>query len=120
MLPGFGAVHCSYCFPRLSDIIRKLQTSGHTEYGHGKYVDPDFIVARVLCGQSLFQQEHDKINLVPKFTYELSLPARAERLLWRFPFVDLDEFNFNISLIQTWALCDTVITHDKYQIRAFD
>jgi hypothetical protein len=83
---GFGAVHGSYCFPRVRDIIRKLQTAAHIEYGHGKYVDPHFIVASVLCGRSLFDSARDRFDLVPKSSYELNLPPSAERLLWRFPF----------------------------------
>jgi hypothetical protein len=120
IFPGFGAVHCSYCFPRVKDIIRKLQTSAHTEYGHGKYINPNFIVANVLCGRSLFHPQRDRFDLVPKSSYELNLPPSADRLLWRFPFTDLDDFNFSSSLIRSWAFCEIDLTKDDYVMYPFD
>jgi hypothetical protein len=120
MFPGFGAVHCSYCFPRVKDIIRKLQTSAHIEYGHGKYINPNFIIAKVLCGQSLFAHHSDRFSLVPKSAYELNLPPSAERLLWRFPFTDLNDFILNISLIRKWALCDSILIDHNHVTHPFD
>jgi hypothetical protein len=120
MFPGVGAIHCSYCFPRVKDIIRKLQTSAHIEYGHGMYIHPNFIIAKVLCGQSLFAHRNDRLSLVPKSSYELNLPPGSGRLLWRFPFIDLDDRNLNICLIRTWALCDSVLIDHNYVICPFE
>jgi hypothetical protein len=120
LFPGFGAVHCSYCFPRVRDIIRKLQTSAHIEYGRGKYVDPHFIVANVLCGRSLFHSDRDQFHLVPKSSYELNLSQSAEKLLWRFPFTDLNDFNLNPSLIRNMAGCDLNLTKNNTFTYAFD
>jgi hypothetical protein len=116
----YVALHLFYVLQRENVNIRKLQTSAHIEYGHGKYINPNYIIAKVLCGQSLFAHHLDRISLVPKSSYELDLPPSAERLLWRFPFTDLNDFPLNISLIRTWARCDSIVIDRDHVTHPFD
>jgi hypothetical protein len=61
-----GALHPSYCAPRLNEAIRKLQNSAHIEDSHGKYIDAPLIIAQFWCGQSLVASDKDYLNLFPK------------------------------------------------------
>jgi len=45
--------HCSFCFPRLSDVISKLRSFSHTEYATDEFTNASYIVARVLCGKGV-------------------------------------------------------------------
>jgi hypothetical protein len=47
-------------------------------------------------------------------------PPSAQRLLWRFPFTDREDFNFSISLIRKWAFCNHVRMNGNDLIRPFD
>ncbi|OHS94852.1 hypothetical protein TRFO_10765 [Tritrichomonas foetus] len=50
------AIHCSYCFPDLLEIKRKLNSFSHTEYSRRPYTIPEYIYSRVLCGDDLFMR----------------------------------------------------------------
>jgi beta-1,4-mannosyl-glycoprotein beta-1,4-N-acetylglucosaminyltransferase len=108
VLPGFNAVHCSYCSGSLREIIRKLKTFSHTEYSSGKWVDPNFIIARVLCRMALSDRS-DRFNLMEMNRHELDLPPQAEFMGWRLPFADLNEIDLNISEIRRMAPCNPLL-----------
>jgi hypothetical protein len=102
----FGAVHCSYCFGSIREIIRKLETFPHTEFSSNIYVDPHYILARVACGHSLFEPDGRGFKYVPELDLnELDLPPAAEFMKWRLPFVDLHTMNLNITRVMSLALC---------------
>jgi hypothetical protein len=105
VLPGFHAVHCSYCFGSIREIVRKLETFPHFEYSHGKYVDPNYILARVACGQSLFETKGGIFDLRPVNTHELDLPPAARFMGWRLPFTDLDKVEIHLTQVYAWADC---------------
>jgi beta-1,4-mannosyl-glycoprotein beta-1,4-N-acetylglucosaminyltransferase len=106
VVPGFTAVHCSYCFGTVRQIIFKLQTFSHTELSGGMYVDPDFIVARAACGDSLFAQTNGSFQLIDLDLNELNLPPDAEFMKWRLPFVDLHTMDLDVDKIKRLAFCN--------------
>jgi beta-1,4-mannosyl-glycoprotein beta-1,4-N-acetylglucosaminyltransferase len=115
VVPGFNAVHCSYCFGTVREIIRKLETFPHYEYSAGKYVDPHYIIARVACGLSLFEEKGGVFKVREKDLNELDLPRVAEFMGWRLPFTDLHTMNLNITKIRRLAKCrpDLVVIDGK-------
>jgi beta-1,4-mannosyl-glycoprotein beta-1,4-N-acetylglucosaminyltransferase len=102
VLRGFKGVHCSYCFGHLKEVIRKLETFPHWEYSSGRFVDPNYIYAKVACGESLFPGSV-KFKQVEYRTHELDLPVEADHLAWRMPFKDLHLFNLNVTAIEDWG-----------------
>jgi beta-1,4-mannosyl-glycoprotein beta-1,4-N-acetylglucosaminyltransferase len=104
VLPGIGGNHISYCFGYLSEIIRKLETFPHVEYSAGKYVDPNYIYARVACGQSLFEKRK-RFETIDYHTHELDIPPEADHMSYRMPFKDLGDFPMNERKIRRWAVC---------------
>ena len=52
-----GCWHCSYCFPRITDVINKLETFSHVEYNQLPYKDPGHIVAKTRAGVDLFDRD---------------------------------------------------------------
>jgi hypothetical protein len=104
VLPGITGNHISYCFGYLREIIRKLETFPHFEYSAGKYVDPNYIYARVACAQSLFERG-SQFQTVGYDTHELDLPPEADHMPFRMPFKDLGDFPMNETAIRTWAVC---------------
>jgi hypothetical protein len=105
-LPGFTVEHCSYCFGSVQKIIRKLQDFAHTEFSSGKFVDPHHVLARLLCGQHIFDHR-PPLALRDMGKHELDLPPQGRFYGWRLPFTDLDEMNLNISEIQQRTECRT-------------
>jgi hypothetical protein len=108
--PGIAGVHCGYCFNSVKGIIDKLQTFAHTEYSHGRWVDPVHIVARVACGMSLFNSRRDDIYLTPPNPRFLDIPPDMNSLLWRMPFKDLPELRLDPGLVRTRAQCTPNLT----------
>jgi hypothetical protein len=117
---GFHAIHCSYCFGSISQIIHKLETFSHTEFSKGKWVDPNYILGNVLCGRSLFNPTKHVYLLRNRTSYELSLPPDADWLWWRLPFNDLDKVNINIDKVRKWATCNPNIEVVNGGIQAFE
>jgi hypothetical protein len=80
--PIIAGVHYSYCFNTVKAIIHKLQTFSHTEYSHGHWIDPVFIVSKVACGISLFDSNQNAIYLAPPNSRFLQLTPDMDWLLW--------------------------------------
>jgi hypothetical protein len=102
----YSVTHCSYCFPRVRDIIFKLETFPHLEFSSGQYVDPNYIVGRVVCGYSLFDPSPNIIFAVDVEPSELDLPPEAAHMRWRLPFIDLAEIGVDLARVRSMALCD--------------
>jgi hypothetical protein len=105
IFPVISGVHCSYCFNSVNEIIHKLETFGHTEYSYGHWVNPVFIVSKVACGISLFDDRRDAIYLAPPDRRFLNLPPEMEWLLWRMPFMDLPELRLDARAVLGRAEC---------------
>jgi hypothetical protein len=110
VVKGFTAVHCSYCFGSIREIVRKLETFPHWEYSSGKYVKPEYILAQVACGKSLFEKKGGAFDLRAMDTNELDLPHAARFMGWRLPFTDLDKVDLNITEVYQWAPCQLNLT----------
>jgi hypothetical protein len=113
-LPGLTALHCSYCFGRVKDIIRKFRTASHTGLSKGLRVDPNYIVARAACQQKPFGGDR-QIELRDRDAdlFGLDLPPEAEPLLWKLPFADLDEVGLDLERVKAMAKCPLNITDGK-------
>ncbi|RSL97130.1 hypothetical protein CDV31_013198 [Fusarium ambrosium] len=60
-----SAWHCSSCFPKVNDVVNKIQSFSHTEYNKPQFVDRSEIVRRVRQGLDLFDRESEKYHHVP-------------------------------------------------------
>ncbi|KAL8400578.1 hypothetical protein RB594_000830 [Gaeumannomyces avenae] len=66
-----AAWHCSYCFPTVAEIVKKITSFSHTEMDRPEFKDPVKIVERVRNGRDMFERsnctrvEHNKD--VPEF-----------------------------------------------------
>jgi hypothetical protein len=118
-LPGFTAIHCSYCYGSIREIIRKLETFPHTEYSGGQWVDPNYILAKVVCGRSMFKK-HDAFDLREMKRYELDLPPQAEFMGWRLPFMDLDKVELNASEIRRMAPCEPLLKFASGKLTGYE
>lgn len=54
--------HCSFCFPTVSEVIRKLKSFAHTEFSTGDFLNASYIAARVLCGKGIVPMPHPEHN----------------------------------------------------------
>jgi hypothetical protein len=98
----FGAVHCSYCFGSISEIIRKLETFPHTEFSYGRFVDPNYIYACVACAKSMFRGRFKVVDYDPQ---EMDYPPSADYMSWRMPFKDMGTLPLNPERIRHFATC---------------
>jgi hypothetical protein len=101
-LKEFGAVHCSYCFGSISEIIRKLETFSHTEFSYGRFVDPNYIYACVACAKSMFKGQLEVVDYDPQ---EIDYPPSADHMSWRMPFKDMGTLPLNPERIHHFATC---------------
>jgi hypothetical protein len=120
VVPGFTAVHCSYCFGSVSEIIRKLQTFPHVEYSAGKYVNPNYILGRVACGLSLFEREGDVCDLREMDARELDLPPQANFFAWKLPFTDLETLEFNLTEVRKWGKCNPTLKVVNGRVQTYE
>lgn len=52
-----GCWHCSYCFPRIADVIRKIESFSHAEYDRMTFKNPAHIVEVTKGGLDIFDRE---------------------------------------------------------------
>ena len=74
--------HCSYCFPSLLDFIYKFKTFSHVEYAKEPYINPSFILAKIISRHSFFSTEnlfYNSVNYLKSI-----LPSDDERLKYLF------------------------------------
>jgi hypothetical protein len=95
-------IHCSYCFPRVNDIIRKLISFPHIEYSAGEFIDPNRIYPIVSCGRHM--GTGGQLKLVDFQSYGFDIPEGThDWLKSRMPFTDLDQINWNRSSLNRYA-----------------
>jgi hypothetical protein len=77
--PVFTLVHCTYCFPDLQSVTRKLESFCHHEYAAEPFVNPNYILAAVKCGKGLIPAQ---ANLIAPYTGDIDeiLPFRHPEL----------------------------------------
>jgi hypothetical protein len=77
--PVFALVHCTYCFPDLETVKRKLESFCHHEYAQEPFVNPNYILAAVKCGKGLIPAHANAIAPYPGDIDEL-MPFRHPEL----------------------------------------
>jgi hypothetical protein len=120
LLPGFTVMHCSYCFGTMRETIRKLETFAHAEYGSGKFVNPHYILAHVLCALSIVGTRSGEFRITPKDSHELDLPPEAAFMGWRLPFTDLHTMDLNISQVKELAPCSPVLKIENGKLYGYE
>jgi hypothetical protein len=77
--PVLSVVHCSFCFPQIRMIVKKLKSYCHHEYSIEPFINPNYIAAAVQCGKSIIP---DQASLVAQYEGNLDdfLPIRHPRL----------------------------------------
>jgi hypothetical protein len=104
-LPGVLHYHCSFCFPRMADVLHKLQSFSHTEYSQGRFKDPDYVYARIACGYGVLPPRWkmpEELALVEFNDQDIFLPndARFDFLMYRIGFQDIEAFNLNETAVR--------------------
>jgi hypothetical protein len=106
-LPGVLHYHCSFCFPTITGIITKLRSFSHTEYSGPKFVDPNYIFARITCGYGILPTRYqmpERLRLRAFDPAHVFLPPdrRLQFLRSRIGFEDLADFTFNETAIRDY------------------
>jgi hypothetical protein len=104
-LPGILHYHCSFCFPRIADVLRKLRSFSHTEYSAGRFRDPNYVYGRIACGYGVLPPRWkmpDRLTLVDFNAKDIYLPndARFDFLMYRIGFQDIPNFALNATAIR--------------------
>jgi hypothetical protein len=106
-LPGILHYHCSFCFPRIADIITKLHSFSHTEYSGRKFTDPNYIFARITCGYGVLPKRWrmpERLRAVD-FRPNLVYLPDDPRFAWmraKIGFEDLANFTFDQSKMKNY------------------
>jgi hypothetical protein len=110
--------HCSYCFPSLGLIIQKLKSSIHPQFAQGKWVNPNYIYARMFCGYDLIAS-----RLLP-IDYELlglGVPdgdPRFDFLKRKLSLNDLETTKFDVKALKENAPCPLPFLVNKTEVSA--
>ncbi|KAI1299506.1 hypothetical protein EDD11_006469 [Mortierella claussenii] len=94
--------HCSWCFPNITQVVRKVEAYSHAEHNQARYKERQWILDRYSQGLDLFEREWDQFKYVknnqdlPK--YVLDNPVKYAYLVSRrgkanAGFVDVDPLN---------------------------
>jgi hypothetical protein len=114
-LPGVHHYHCSFCFPTIAGIFRKLRSFSHTEFAVPKFMNPNYIYARIACGYGTIPPMWKQpevlvpVDFDPNFIF-LPGDTRLEFLRWRIGFTDLDDFQWNMSQIRQFMPRNCTVT----------
>jgi hypothetical protein len=117
-LPGVLHYHCSFCFPKMSDVIRKLRSFSHTEYSKGKFRDPNYVYGRIICGFGVLPPRWkmpEMLTLVEFNPKDIILPndARFDFLMYRIGFQDIPDFAMNATVIREYMPKNCSLKHEK-------
>jgi hypothetical protein len=104
-IPGIGMIHCSYSFPSLNLILSKLKSFSHREFASGQYVDPNYVYTYVYCGYSLFGGNYTFVPFAP-LGIDFPTDPRYNYMKQRIHFNDLDQFQFNLTLLKQYSPCE--------------
>jgi hypothetical protein len=118
--PGVLHYHCSFCAPRIGDVLRKLASFSHTEYSRGRFRDPNYVWARLACGYGVLPPRWkmpERLTLVDFDGARIFVPddPRLAFLKKRVGFEDIGEYAMNISKVKGYMPkeCDLL---DREQI----
>lgn len=94
--------HCTNCFPRLGQILEKLQGFAHTEFSYGRYKNPNYILACFLCGRSFWTREKKGPLKVVPLDDAIWIPDDPRLKFFKdiTMFSDLNDFVLNLSEIR--------------------
>jgi hypothetical protein len=103
-LSGVLHYHCSFCFPRLADVIRKLESFSHTEFSAGRFGDPNYLYGRIACGYGVLPSQWkmpERLTQV-ELDADIFLPKdrRFDFMRARIGFGDLNTYTFNLTAIK--------------------
>ena len=54
-----AGLHCSYCFPRVDDLIHKLESYSHTEHNLPRFKDRNHVMRRLCDGGDLIDTRYN-------------------------------------------------------------
>jgi hypothetical protein len=120
---GVHHYHCSFCFPTIGAIFHKLRTFSHTEFAGPKFMNPNYIYARIACGYGTMPAMWKQPETLMPVDFDkefIFLPddSRLDFLRWRIGFTDLEQFQWNISEIRQFMPQNcTVNLTSKHQVR---
>jgi hypothetical protein len=110
-LPGVLHYHCSFCFPTIAEILKKLRSFSHTEYSRGKYTDPNYVYARIACGYGVLPNRWkmpERLTLMDVNVRDVVIPddRRFDFLRARIGLQDLGDWpGLNISGVKEYMPC---------------
>jgi hypothetical protein len=86
--PGYTLLHCTYCFPEIAGVRKKLTSFCHSEFGKEPFTNPNYIFAAAKCGKGMIPP---RTHLLEKW------PGDIDDLIpFRHPELDFlrDDFGF--------------------------
>jgi hypothetical protein len=106
-LPGVLHYHCSFCFPTMAAVLRKLASFSHTEFSEGRFKDPNYVYARIACGYGVLPpmwKQPEQLTLVDVNKKRIFLPddERFDFLVHRIGFTDLNDFQMDLDAIKRY------------------
>jgi hypothetical protein len=123
ILPGVLHYHCSFCFPTMAGILKKLASFSHTEYSGGKFGEPAYVYARIACGFGVIPKRWAMPEVLTPVDFNadaIYLPEdpRLEFFRYRIGFTDLDRHNLTVRKVKEFVpkKCRTEFGKNLYKI----
>lgn len=98
-----GAWHCSYCFSRLDEIVKKIASFSHSELNLPEFKDRSAILEKVRHGLDLFNRAESKYDFVDN---NLDVPEVLKRNKEKWAFV-LDRSGIDANF-RDWTPADSL------------
>jgi beta-1,4-mannosyl-glycoprotein beta-1,4-N-acetylglucosaminyltransferase len=112
-----AAVHCTYCFPTIARLIKKLQSFSHIELSKEPYINASYVAASILCG-------YDFLRKKPLLVYDKAEELEpvdhwaVKFLRERVPVSDLHlASKSKVRYWMNWLNCTASIDLDKYPMQ---
>lgn len=102
--------HCSFCFPTVKEVIRKLRSFAHTEFSTGDFLNSSYIVARVLCSKGIVPMPH------PEQNWEMLSQAELKEMNPKIFIPDDKRLNF---LTEKMPFKDFKLIRNRYSLSNF-
>jgi hypothetical protein len=104
-VPGVLHHHCSSCFAKMSDLLKKLSSLTATENSEGNFTDPNQVYARIACGYGVMPSQSkvpERLTLINFNKQEVWVPndVRFDYLRHRIGFRDLADLPLNTSGVE--------------------
>jgi hypothetical protein len=112
-----SSVHCTYCFPTIAQIIKKLQSFSHIELNKEPYINASYLAACILCGYDFLRKQ--SLSLYDKAGELEPLDHRAVRFLRkRVPVSDVHLVSRSkVRYWMNWLNCTASVDLNKYGMR---